>query len=396
MSNNSLVSTYSRALGLKIDQPFIYQAPYSIPLEKYITLGGGSGSTSKNYHAWQEVVDFLWPYLQEQGIGVVQLGSKDEPPIEQAVRLQGNTSIHQSAFIVKNALLHIGNDSMLVHTAGALGVPVVCLYGPTSAANHGPYWKTDNSILLESHRNGKLPSFSFNESPRTIDMIKVEEVVEAALKVLKIKLKRNIDSLYFGPKYGQRAVEVVLDNVVGPHFSPNIPLNIRYDYFEHPQNLINQLSIRKCLVITDKIIDINIIKALKQNILGIAYEINENHNPEFIDNVRSLGVPVSLFTKWDEEKLNKVKLQYFDIGVIAAEKIYKKEDIEKFSEITNQTCFKTRKILLSKEKGYLSRTHWLLDSPVNSLHECEGLVIDTPKFFQELEFFYLYNRKEIS
>jgi hypothetical protein len=391
-----LAETYSLGTGAKLDKPTIYTAPFSLPCEKYVCLNNSSGNPCKNYGYWQEVIDFLWPYFQEQGISVVQLGNAEDPPIEQAIRWHGKTNIHQSAFILKNSLCLLSNDSMLTHIAGALGIDVVALFGPTSVANHGPYWKTDNSILLESHRNGKLPSFSFNESPRTIDMIKVEEVVEAVLKVLKIKLNRSIDSLYFGSKYGQRAVEVVLDNVVGPQFSPEIPLNLRYDYFEHPQNLVNQLSIRKCLVITDKVIDINIIKALKQNILGVAYEINEAHNPEFANNVRSLGVPISLFTKWDDEKLNKVKLSYFDIGLIIPEKVYKKEDVEKFSEVTNSTYFKTRKLLLSKEKGYLSKTHWLLDSPVNSLHECEGRVIDTPKFFQELEYFYLYNQKEIA
>lgn len=394
MSNNNstLISTYSRATGLKIEKPYVYQAPFTLPVEKYIVGNFSSGNPCKNYFAWQEVIDFIWPYLKERNIGVVQLGNADDPPIEQAIRLQGKTNIHQSAFIVKNALLHIGNDSMLMHVAGALGTHVCGLFGSTSVANHGPYWKTDNSILIESHRNGKLPSFSFNENPRTINLIKPEEVVDAIFKILKIEQKESIDSLFFGSKYGQRAVEVVPDCVIAADFIPDVPLNIRYDYCDNLQNLVNQLSIRKGLIITDKPIDVNILKALKQNVIGIAYEINDNHNPQFASDVRSAGIQIKLFTKWNEEKLNTIRLDYFDVGIIEKEKTYRKEDVERFAEINSFTMFKSRKVLLSKGKSFLSKTHFLLDIPMKSFSDCESLVIDVPKFYHELEHFYLYNK----
>lgn len=392
---STLIQSYSLNTGLKIDKPFIYQTPFPLIFDKYITLGAGSGNPSKNYNYWQEVVDFIKPYLDELGINIVQLGAAGEPPIEHATHLQGKTTIHQSAFLVKNSLLHIGNDSMLVHVAGALGTPVVALYGPTSISNHGPHWKANNSVLIESHRNDKLPSFSFNENPRTIDMIKVEDVVEAIFKVLEIKQKEKITSLYFGPKYGQRAIETVLDNIIPAEFLAEVPLNIRYDYLENPQGLANQLNIRKGLIITDKKIDINILKTFKPNIIGMVYEITDNHDPKFAKEVRSTGIPIKLFTKWDDNKLNRVKLDYFDIGIIEVEKTYKKEDIKMFAKISNKTFFKSRKILLARGKSYLSKTHYLLDISMSNLQKMESNVIDIEKFFNELEYFYIYNKINI-
>jgi hypothetical protein len=389
---SKLIQSYSLNTGLKIGKPHIFQSPYSLPFERYLTINNGSGNPNKNYAYFQEVIDILLPYLKESDINIVQLGAAGEPPLEHTKCLQGLTTVHQSAFIVRNALLHLGNDSMLVHLAGALGTPVVALYGPTTAANHGPFFKTDNSILIESHRNGKLPSFAFNENPKTVDLIMPEEVAEAVLKILEIKQKEKITSLYIGPKYGQRVIECTVDNILPAEFLPETPINIRYDYLENLQGLVNQLSVRKGLIITNKPIDINVLKALKQNIYGVAYEINDNHDPKFAEQVKNLGINITLFSKWEEEKLNKVKLKYFDISIIEQEKILKKEDVEKHTEITPNTLFKSRKILFARGKTYLSRTHFLLDSPMDSLQSMESKIIDTPKFYAELDFLYLYNK----
>ena len=388
----TLAETYSLGAGVKLTKPFIFQSPYSLPFERYLTLGCGSGNPNKNYNYWQEVIDILLPYFREVDINIVQLGSTGEPPIEHVKCLQGLTTVHQSAFIVKNALLHMGNDSFLIHLAGSLGTPVAALFGPTTPECHGPYWKTDNSILIESHRNGKLPSFAFNENPKTIDLIMPEQVAEAVLKILEIKQKEKINSLYIGPKYGQRVIECTVDNLLPANFLPETPINIRYDYLENLQGLANQLSIRKGLIVTDKPIDINVLKALKQNIYGVAYEITDNHDPKFVHEVKGLGIDTTLFTKWDNEKLNKIKLSYFEIGNITQEKIFKKDDVEKFKEITPQTLFKSRKILFARGKQYLSKTHYLLDQPMENLQKMEAPIIDTPKFFSELEFYYLYNK----
>ena len=69
------------------------------------------------------------------------------------------------------------------------------MYGNTYADIAKPYWGDKSKhIILESHRNGKKPSFLADESPRTIDLIRPEEVSCGILKLLKIDYKENFET----------------------------------------------------------------------------------------------------------------------------------------------------------------------------------------------------------
>ena len=280
---------------------------------------------------------------------------------------------------------------MPVHLAGILDIPSVSLYGPTTPENHGPHWKHDKSVFIESHRNGKNPSFSFNENPKTVDFIEPEDVVKSIYNILDIENNEKISSLYFGVKFCNKVVESVLDAIVPPDFLGNAPLNIRYDYLANEQALFRQLSIRKSLIVTDKEIDLNLLNQVKENILGVAYNVTENNNPQFISSVQKIGIPITLFSKLSQEKVNEYKLDYADIGLIQLEKINTKEDIEKFVQISSNSLFKTKKIILGGGKIYPSNAHRLLDIPVEPNKPIGGNVLDTPKFYEELDYFYIYN-----
>jgi len=399
MSQNSLASTYSRALGLSLGRPILYQAPYPLPSNNYIVWTNGSGNPYKNYDYFQEVLDFLFPILKENNIDIIQLGGEKEVPLNGCLNLCGKTSLHQSTFIINNAKLVICNDTSIAHIAGALNIPLVAVYGPTSIENHGPHWKNDDkTILIESHRNGKTPSFSFNESPKTVNLIKPEEIFKAVSEILNFPSNSEITSLYFGNKYSNsQYFECVLDTIVPPQFIPQVPLHIRYDWLENPQNLATQLSQRKCAIITDKPIDGNLLKALKENILVVIYEVTDNNDPKFVLMVKSLGISISLYTKLKDEDLNKYKLDYVDIGFINQEKIYTQEDLLDSKEKMNEnTYFKSNKNILSKGKFFLSKTHWLLDISKDDPNNNVSKVINTPKFFEELEYFYLFNKKDLT
>ncbi len=388
----SLAQSFSLNCGLKLDKPFIFQAPYALPFEKYIIFHNSSGNDNKNYAYFQEVIDLIIPFLKENDIHIVQLGGQNDPALEYCFPLQGKTSIHQTAYLIKNALLTIGNDSMPVHMAGALEAPVVGLYGPTSSQVHGPYWNDpDKTVLIDSHRNGNAPSFHFNENPKTINFITPEEVLNAITKLVGLK-PINLESLHFGSKYGQKVIEVVPNSIVPQGFIPNAPLNIRYDFQPNANVLAAQLQIRKGLIITDVPIDINLLRAFKPNIIGMAYEINEKHDATFIHEVQHLGIPVKLFTKWTNEQLNPIKLDYMEIGIIDPEKTLSKDDLEKKHKINSDTFFKSRKVLLSNGKFYLSKIHYKLDRPMPHLNANESNVIDLPEFYEESDYFYIYNK----
>lgn len=392
MSSCSLAQTYSRATGASLNKPNVYLAPYSLPRAKYICIHNSSGNDNKNYSYFQEVIDFLSPIFQNYNIEIIQIGTSGDFPIDGCLHFQGKTSFSQTAFIIKNALLFIGNDSMPAHLSGILNVPSVILYGPTSIKNHGPYWKHDKTKLIESHRNGLEPSFAFVENPKTIDLIKIEEVVSNVLETLDISERTSLKTIYMGKKFNQRVIESVLDSIIPADFIGNAPINIRYDYMPNPQALAQQLSLRKCIVVTSQPIDINILKNFKSQILGIAYEVTEENSPSFIDNVQKIGISTSLFSKMSEENINKYKLDYAEVGLIEHDPIIEKKNFEELNEVDEKYYFKTKKIILSRGKVYPSKSHWLLDVPVQDGQPIGGKVINVDKFYEELDYFYIYSK----
>lgn len=386
-----LAEAYSLACGLPLDKPVIYESFYPLSFDNYIVIHPSSGHAAKNYDYWQLVIDFI--SQKDPTIKFIQLGGTDDTPLERCVLLNGKTSISQTAYIIKRARILLGNDSLLVHMAGALDVPVVSLYGPTSASNHGPYWKNEKSVLLEPDRGGKNPSFHFNEPHKTVNSIKPEDVTNACLSILDVG-SCSVDSLHMGGRLNDRLVEVCPDTVVNTDFLSDAVLNIRADYVFNPNNIYNQVSVRKSLIYTDKPLDVNILARVKGNLTGVVYEVTKEDHPEFCKDVRKAGISISLVTKMSDEELTEKKIGYFDVGIIHKVPVFSKESIQRAGDITGDTLFKTNKLLLSNGKVYLSNSHRLMDIEVTS-NERVGKVIDFPKFYEEVDFFYIFNKKSV-
>lgn len=384
-----LAHLYSNSSGLRLHHPFIHKAFYPIVADKYIVFHNSSGNPCKNYDYFNEVIDLILPYLKEQNIKIIQLGMKGDTPLYHTEQLMG-TTIHQTAYIISKASLLVGNDSMLVHMAGGLDVPVVGLYGATSVSAHSPEWRTSNSILIESHRDGKQPSYTFNENPKTVNFIDPVEVARAILKILQIENDVKQEVLSVGAKYLQNVLEVVPNRIIDNSIVPNAPINIRYDYNDNEAAVYQQVAVRKSIIITDKPLNIDYVRRLKQNIIAISYEITENHNPKFIRELSHVGIPIHLYTSLSDETLNDIKLDYCDIGLIKREPNATKEEIEDHKLITNNTRFKTNKQILSNGKIYLSRAHELMDIPAGSGNDIMT-ILDVPKFWKELEYFFIFN-----
>jgi ADP-heptose:LPS heptosyltransferase/SAM-dependent methyltransferase len=86
--------------------------------------------------AWQQLVASL--RAQRPELRIIQLGavkSRNIPGVDR--NLVGRTSLHQAAWILQAAALHIDTDSGLVHLASAMHVPSVVLFGPTDAGLYG-------------------------------------------------------------------------------------------------------------------------------------------------------------------------------------------------------------------------------------------------------------------
>lgn len=98
--------------------------------------------STKCYPHFAQVVGTL--RAECPGIHIVQLGTKTSTPIMGVHNLLNHTSISETAEILSKSLLHIDNESGLVHLASCLGIKSCVIFGPTSA----DYFAYDNNITI--------------------------------------------------------------------------------------------------------------------------------------------------------------------------------------------------------------------------------------------------------
>lgn len=366
---------YALSCGLKIGDPYIYQKYFPIPFEKYITFNPFTKSNSKKYSYWQEVVDLIFPILQNYNINIVQLGLTNDSVYNKCFSINGQTNINHVAYIINNSLLHFGIDSFPVHVASSFDKKIVALYSNNYISNSKPYWSnSDNISLIQACLNNNKPCYSSEENPKSINNIKPEEIASEILKLLNINEKINHQTIYIGSQYDERLLESIPSIIIPNNIFQNALLNIRFDYIENIEEkdyicTANNLNIRDCTIITDKSIEIEKLSNLKDKIKHIFYDITSNEiNFDFINKIKFFGIKLSIIfyksKNYNEDDLNSKKLQLIDypelINII--EKPSKPKDKIKLSNF-----YKSKKILIANNKTYLSKAAYLEDKPTSTL-----------------------------
>lgn len=117
----------------------------------------GSYANSRQWPAerFAAVADYL---AVQHGAAIVLLGGPDAVDATAdvarrmsapAITLAGQTSLPVSAAILATSALLIANDSALAHLAGALGRPLLALFGPSNEAAWSPYGAEPLVLPLE-------------------------------------------------------------------------------------------------------------------------------------------------------------------------------------------------------------------------------------------------------
>ncbi len=134
---------YAEAAGIEIDNKkleLFYPQDVKTELKesgKYIGLAPGSKHFTKRWPS--EYFIELGNNLVKQGFTIVLFGGKDDKELCTAISVNINGSINlqnedqllQTAAEMKRCKLIISNDSGLMHTASAAGVPLVSIFGST-------------------------------------------------------------------------------------------------------------------------------------------------------------------------------------------------------------------------------------------------------------------------
>ena len=112
-------------------------------------------------------------------------------PQDRRIDLVGKKGLGLAGACLARCTLYIGNDSGLMHLAGAAGIPVVGLFGPSRAEVYGP--RGEKSIALHTPESFEdfeaLRVWDIHNATGLLNSIPVEKVVEAATKLLVPQVK---------------------------------------------------------------------------------------------------------------------------------------------------------------------------------------------------------------
>lgn len=403
-----LAEIYSNSLSVDINpesKPDLPSSFYPTP-EKYLTIQNSSGMPAKDYDFFQNVINLIYPFLQKENIEILQIGSGQVRGLNKVINLTNQTNFSQSVYILKNSLLHFGNDSFACHAACT--TPLVALYGSTSVSAHSPYFYHEKSIFIESHRLGRNPSFQAQENPKTINFIPPEQVAAAILKILEIKNEINQKTILVGDLYVAPCLEVVPDFIINPQNFPPGHVNLRADLFFDVNLIIENLRRRPFILHLDRPIDANILKQLKQNIPLVIYEIDETTDVNYLNLVIRAGIPLQLITKMPPTDHDKIKLKYLDLPlVVRRDDInfdYVTEKIKVYNNLSSEAAatfvenlknqslkYYSNKLLLSGDKLYLSLMDWKLGKNVENPECSSAADLNNQEFVNEINHFLIFS-----
>ena len=150
-----MINSYLKLIGVKYEEKYnpsfpLPQMNFKFDFKKYVVFApfayyGLSKEWPKEFYIK------LGEMFEKEGFKVLIVGSKnDKKKIKnwqnKFISLVGELSLLEVAYLIKNSLLFIGNDSGLYHLANSLNVFSIGIYGSTSPIWTGPLSK--NSIYF--------------------------------------------------------------------------------------------------------------------------------------------------------------------------------------------------------------------------------------------------------
>ena len=130
----------------------------------YVVIHAGASSLTKAWPAdrYAELADLIWERLQ---LAVTFVGTPNERWLLDQVREtcrndhEVRTDMNPANLVsyIRNARGVVGNDSGVSHIAGAVGIPLVVIWGPTELQVNRPYCKDDKLRILYHEMPCRVP-----------------------------------------------------------------------------------------------------------------------------------------------------------------------------------------------------------------------------------------------
>ena len=158
----------------------------------------------------------------------------------------------------------------------------------------------------------------------------------------------------------------------------NVPhIIVRMDLHFSEAVLETQLTQNKCIIVTAKAISEDIIKKYKANIVQVIYRIEKDNDPNFIKLLKNLNIQYALISYLESEDINKIKINYMDLGLIIKVQTKTKEDLD-----IKGKYYKSNHFILSDNKLYMSEAAVEKDLPIKDFNENVQEIIDTDTFWK--------------
>jgi len=382
------VESMSLFSGLKSKRPFIEEAFFPVSAEKYITIST-ENHQSKQWDSFQEYINIISPILKSNKISIIEIGANDVQFNNISILKKATNENHWS-FIVKNSLLHIGPENFISSLAAYHNTPSITLFSNTSPEYAAPNWIKSNApqVFITPTIENYKPSFSAQEQHKSINKIDTESVIAKSLDLLNIKHtfdKYNV--FYTGNMYYNKLIEVIPNFVPQQNFLPRSLINIRLDYHFNTEVLKSFANQRKLAIVSDREIAENILFDIKPNLEAVYFKVDEFSKPDYFLDLKQKGFNVHLIFKKDAD-LSKTRFIFFD-WEIHEEKNQDKKSLDNHQKICDTTRYKSSKTIFSKEGQFSSKLAY--DKKIAN-HE-DQMIIDEQEFWNEAEYFKLYNLK---
>lgn len=392
----NLACLYSLTSGQKIDKIDILEKFYPLDLEKYVLFHPFTKS-SKSYGYWQDVLEILYPILKDSAYSIVQAGLQSEPLLPGCIDLRGKTTVNQCAYLCSKASLGLLCDSFISHLAGHYDIPRVILISNNYKECVKPYFGTpEKQIILEPDRTKRKPSFALDEGQnKQINEIRPEKIAKSVCQLLGLPFNFEYETVYVGDSYQNKMLETVPTSITNISNLGTDAIIVRMDYEFNETILQHQMQHCPVIIVTDKPINLEILKNYRARIKQLIYLITKDHSVSFASAVQKLNIPFQMFSYLKNEELNKFKLDYLDIAAILPKNAKTKKEIKEICDIPpDQLYYKSCKHTLSNGLIFSSKAGWLKNQPVNTINQISPVSpVDCADWDLEMEYFLIMKKK---
>jgi len=379
--------------GVKVSRPYLDRYFLPIKNDNYIIIDTRCKNANGEYDYFNDVLDLIKPYLKEANIDIFQIAT------DKNIKLACDKCFitinkKQENYLISKAKLLISNENYSLHIASVFNTKSIGLYSLFNPNNTRPVWNKDSQIILESHRDGNLPSYGrSNELPKTINFISPYAIAKNILDSLGIinDLGR-FELVHLGKSFNQKIIEIVPDFISDANFMKERSINLRLDYISNLNSSVFNywMTNRKVNIITNKDININMIAPYRNNILLMTVMLSANISEKFLKHCKAIGLKVKIFCD-DKNKLEEYRFKFLNWEV---HQDFENEGVlNKLDTLSQKSKFISSKILISKGKQFSCKANYFANKHLDNSEES---VILSKEFEQEIEFFKIYNERKES